>query len=436
MTDERSGTDEEHTRLTRRGVLAMAGAGVVSGCSGLDGLGGSDDATIDAYNLPERQRDDERESPVPPSVSVDIAASHVEAARERVRSLLATLPTPFGPDEIPNGHIRKRLTDSASDASDGLDDARTARTGLMALRSLRRARERARYAAAGWGFVDRGLTATELRDKHEQTVSAAMTAQQDHEYVGTDPVRAALVHARIERQLERASEMDVTPREESALLSVAEWGETAESAQAYLSDARHMQTQFAASLPVDAGKVGRTLTDAAETLLGDVRNRQADLPPESTADDRTPGQMVFNDLRWRAESGISRRSDAIGPASAVIDANSRLARFRALDRIQTRREAGELTRPTDAATVRSTRQTAFDALKAALESGSHPELVRTVVVDAAHQVMAADRELTHHRGEISASNIDSSIAGYWHATALARAAPAAAQQTVSALESD
>jgi hypothetical protein len=422
--------------VTRRGLLALAGASALAGCSGLDGLLGRGEGTIRAYDLPDIDEESFDEPVVPESVPVDITAAHIDSARDRVTSLLAELPTPLGPEHIPNGHIRKRLTDAASDASLGLDDARTARTGLMALRSLRRARERARYAAAGWGFVDRVRTAAELRDRHGQTVSAARAAQQNHEHVGTDPVRAALVHARIERQLERASETDVTPREESALLSVAEWGETAESAQAYLSDARHLQAQFAASLPADAGKVGRTLTDAAETLLADVRDRQADLPPESTADDRSPGQMVFNDLRWRAESGISQISDAIGPASAVIDANSRLARFRALDRIQTRREAGELTRPADAATVRTIRQTAFDALTAALESSSHPELVRTVVVDAGHQVMAADRELQHHRGEIPASNLDSSISGYWHATALARAAPAAAQQTISALESN
>lgn len=436
MTDETSAAGGEYARLTRRGVLALAGASAIAGCSSIESVSGGGEATIDAYNLPDVQRDEERESPVPPSIPVDIAASHFDAARERVRSLLATLPTPLGPEEIPNGHIRQHLTDAASDASDGLDDARTGRTGLMALRSLRSARENARYAAAGWGFVDRGLTAAPLRDEHNRTVSAAHETRQEHDYVGTDPVRAALVHARIETGLERASDMDVVPREESELLSVAEWGETAESAQAYLSDTRHVQAQFAASLPADAGTIRPTLTDAAEALLADIRDRQADLPPETTADDRTPGMMVFEELRWEAESGIGRLTDAVGPASAVIDANSRLARFRALDRVQKRREADELARPSDGTTVRDIRQTAYDALTAALESSSQPELVRTVLVDAGHKVMAADRGLTHHQGEIAASTLDRSIADYWHATALARSASATTEQTVSALQSN
>jgi hypothetical protein len=146
--------------------------------------------------------------------------------------------------------------------------------------------------------------------------------------------------------------------------------------------------------------------------------------------------MVFDELRREAQSGISRLAYAIGPASAVVDANSQLARLRALDRIQTRREAEELARPSDAKTVRDIRQTAYDALTAALGSSSRSALARTVLVDAGHKVMAADRELTHHQGEIAASTLDRSVADYWYATALARSASAATQQTVQALEGD
>ncbi|EMA26342.1 hypothetical protein [Haloarcula argentinensis] len=435
MTDEISETNCKSTRLTRRGVLALAGASAIAGCSSLDSVGGGGEATIDTYNLPDIPRHGEREAPVSPSVPVDIATSHFDVARERVRSLLATLPTPLGPEEIPNGHIRQHLTDAASDASDGLDDARTARTGLMALRSLRRARENARYAASGWGVADRGLTAAPLRNEYDKTLSAARETLQEHEYVGADPVRAALVHARIEAGLGRATDTDVRPREESELLSVAEWGEMAESAQAYLSDARHLRAQFTASLPANVGTVRQTLTAAAKALLSDIRDRQSDLPPETNADDRNPGQMVFDELRWEVESGISRFTDAVGPASAVVDANSQLARLRAIDRIQSRRETGELVRPSDGKTVRDIRETVYEALTAALESSSQPELVRTVLVDAGHKVMAADRGLTHHQGEISASTLDRNVADYWHATALARSASAATQQTVQALES-
>ncbi|WP_199725407.1 hypothetical protein [Haloarcula sp. Atlit-7R] len=434
MTDDTSGTSGNRAVMTRRGMLALAGASAIAGC-GSFGTTGSE-PTIDAYDLPDVRRNEELESPVPPSVPVDVAASHFEAARERVRSLLATLPTPLGPDEIPNGHVRQHLTDAASTASDGLDEARTARTELVALRELRSAREHARYAAAGWSVADRGRTDAPFREEHSQTVLAAREAMQAHEYVGTDPVRAALVHARIETALQRANETDGRPRADSELLAVAECGERAESAQAYLDDARHLQSQFDAALPDDAGTLEPVLTAGAQTLLAAVRDRREDLPPETTTDDRTPGRIVFEELRWEAESGISRLTDAVGPASAVVDANSQLARFQAIDRIQTRREADELARPSDGKTVRDIRQTAYDALTAALESSSQPELVRAILVDAGHKVMAADRWLTHHQGEISASTLDRSVADYWHATALARSASAATQQTVQALASD
>ncbi|MGB9951441.1 hypothetical protein ACOZ4F_03440 [Haloarcula marismortui] len=434
MTDDTSGTSGNRAVMTRRGMLALAGASAIAGC-GSFGTTGSE-PTIDAYDLPDVRRNEELESPVPPSVPVDVAASHFEAARERVRSLLATLPTPLGPDEIPNGHVRQHLTDAASTASDGLDEARTARTELVALRELRSAREHARYAAAGWSVADRGRTDAPFREEHSQTVLAAREAMQAHEYVGTDPVRAALVHARIETALQRANETDGRPRADSELLAVAEWGERAESAQAYLDDARHLGSQFEAALPDDSGTLEPVLTAGAQTLLAAVRDRREDLPPEGTAGDRTPGRMVLEDLRWEAENGTSGLSEAIGPASAVVDATGRLARFRALERMETRREAGELARPTDAAAVRDIRRTARDALTAALESSAPSELVRTVLVDAGYEVMSADRYLSEHRGEVSASALDRGVAGYWHATALARAAPPAARQAVQALQSD
>ena len=145
-------------------------------------------------------------------------------------------------------------------------------------------------------------------------------------------------------------------------------------------------------------------------MLAAIRDKQSTLAPETNTDDRTPGRIVFGELRREAQSGISRLTDAVGPASAVVDANSQLARLRAIDRIQTRREAGELARPSDGKAVRDIRQTAYDALTAALESSSQSALARTVLVDAGHKVMAADRALTHHQGEISASTLDSSVA--------------------------
>ncbi|MEF8863295.1 MAG: hypothetical protein V5A40_16320, partial [Haloarculaceae archaeon] len=335
MSEERAPTTERG-RMTRRGVLALAGTSVLAGCNGFAGLGGGQEPTIRAYDLPDIDPDEDPEPAVPESVPVDIAPDHFDAARNRITTLLAELPTPLGPGDIPNGYIRQQLSDAATDATTGLDDARNAPTGLVALESLRRARAEARYAAAGWAVADRDLSVGPIQRVYRQAVSEAQSVRDAHEYVGADPVRAAVVHSRIEDTLERVIDSRVPSRDGNQLLYIAEWGEEAESAQAHLDDARHLDEQFTTSLPADAGTVEETLTEAAETLLADVRSRRSGLPPEPTAEEWDIPERVIGDLRREADDGIARVADANGPASALIDANRRLTRFQALDRLQER----------------------------------------------------------------------------------------------------
>ena len=434
MNEERASTTEQG-RVTRRGVLALVGTSVLAGCNGLAELGGGNEPTIRAYDLPDIDPDEYPEPAVPESIPVDIAPDHFDATRNRVTTLLAELPTPLGPEDIPNGYVRQQLSEAATDATTGLDDARDARTELVALESLRRARAETRYAAAGWAVADRNLSVGPLQQEYRQAVSEARSVRETHEYVGTDPVRAALVHARIEDTLERVIDSRVPSQDGNRLLHVAEWGETAESARAHLDDARHLDEQFAASLPADAGTVEETLTGAAETLLADVRSRRSGLPPEPTAEEWDIPERVIGDLLREADGGVTRIADANGPASAVVDANQRLTRFQALDRLQERIDDGELSRPESAEAVREIRSTAYDTLDAALEESPAPELTRTAVTSAAWRVASADWELARYEGEVTVSRLDSTIADYVIATAIGRAAPGVSRQTVGALDS-
>ena len=434
MTGERTSTTEG-VRVTRRGLLALAGTSVLAGCNSLAGLDGERESTIRAYDLPNIDTDEDWDPVIPESIPVDIAPDHFDAARNRVTTLLAELPMPLGPEEIPNGYIRERLADAATDATTGLTDARDARTELVALESLQRARANARYAAVGWAVADRDLSLEPIQREYRQAVSEAQSVRDGYEYVGTDPVRAALVHGHIEDILTRVIDNRVPRREENHLLHTAEWGETAESAQAHLDDARHLNEQFTASLPADAGAVKETLIEAAKTLLADVRSRRSELPPEPTAEDWGISERVIGDLRWEADNGVSRLSDANGPASAVIDANRRLTQFKALDRLQTRIDAGELSRPQSAEAVREIRSTAYTALQAALEESPAPELTRTAITNTAWRVASADRELAQYQGEVSVSRLDRSVADYVVATAIGRVAPNVSRQTAETLES-
>ncbi|MDG5777384.1 hypothetical protein QA599_13085 [Haloarculaceae archaeon H-GB1-1] len=431
---EESAPTSERGRMTRRGVLALAGTSVLAGCNGLAELGGGQEPTIRAYDLPDIDPDEDPEPAIPESVPVDIAPDHFDAARNRVTTLLAELPMPLGPGDIPNGYIRQQLSDAATDATTGLNDARTAQTELVALASLQQARAEARYAAAGWAVADRDLSVDTLQQEYRQVVSEARSVRDAHEYVGTDPVRAALVHGRIEDILERVIDSRAPTTEENHLLYVAEWGETAESARAHLADARHLDEQFAASLPADAGTVEGTLIEAAETLLADVRSRRSELPPEPTAEEWDIPKHVIGDLHRDADDGVTQIADANGPASTVIDANRQLTQFQALDRLQERIDDGELSRPQSAEGVREIRSTAYDALEAALEESPAPELTRTAVTSAAWRVASTDWELARYEGEIDVSRLDRNIADYVIATAIGRAAPDVSKRTVETLE--
>jgi hypothetical protein len=70
--------------------------------------------------------------------------------------------------------------------------------------------------------VDRGLSADALQRAYSRTVSRARSLRDAHEYVGSDPVRAALVHHRLEATLARVLDSRVPSREGPRLLHVAE----------------------------------------------------------------------------------------------------------------------------------------------------------------------------------------------------------------------
>jgi len=199
-------------------------------------------------------------------------------------------------------------------------------------------------------------------------VDEAKSLQSDHEYRGTDPVDAALVHARVERNLRLVLDGDPPSiyARESPLLAVAEWGEHAESARARVADATYLSDQFTSSLPDDAGTIEETLGAAAESVAADLRDRRAGLPPEPTENDYDLVDRLRYRLRDEAEESPERVAEAQGPASAVLAATEGLVEVGAFDRFQERVDDGESFGAAEAADVRETRTEALDAIRAAL----------------------------------------------------------------------
>ncbi|WP_135853971.1 hypothetical protein [Halorussus salinus] len=426
----------EDGTATRRGVLAAAGATLVAGCSEFGSLGDESSESVFGHELPEVTDDGDAEPVLAESIPVTIERSKLDDATRRVNELLETLPMPFGPESVPNGHVRGRLLDAASDATARVEEARRAGTRFASLRSLREARASARYASAGWGFADRGVTRAELAAERERALDEARTLRANHEYRGTDPVRAALVHARVERNLDGLLDAR-TPSsrvEEGTLLGVAEWGEHAEEATALVADTRYLYDRFTTSLPSDAGTVEKRLATAADRLARDLRSRRADLPPEPTENDRDIAWRLRYRLRDDAASSADRVADATGPASAVVTATDGLTDFLAYDRIRDRIDSDEEFGVGDAAEVRAVRSQAVEAIRTALTESPRPELVRPVLADAASWVAFADEALARYRGEVRLARLDDPLRRYYTATARARSAPSACRRVLDALE--
>ncbi|MBV0903016.1 hypothetical protein [Haloarcula salina] len=418
---------------TRRGFIAAAGATLFAGCSDLDALSGESRETIRSYRLSEMV-DDEFDPIVVESVPVNIERARLAETRQRVSELLGMLPMPFGPDAIPNGHVRGRLVDAADDASESVEQARTAQTRFAALRSLRDARGRARYAAAGWAFADGTTTDADLRAEYLGALSDAEALRTDHRYLGRDPVDAALVHARIERNLDRVGgERDPSIyADPDSLLAVAEWGEHAETARALVSDSRYLFDRLASSLPDDAGTVETRLANAAESLEEALRGRRS-LPPEPTDHSLELPFRLRYELRDDAESSVRRVAESPGPASAVLAATRGLTDFSAYDSVRERIEDGERFRVEDAAGVRAVRSEALDAIRTALDESPRPGLARPVLADAATSVAFTDDALARYRGAVRPERLDDEIRRYTTAAARARSVPAACRRVLDAL---
>ncbi len=420
---------------TRRGFLLASGTAALAGCSELDARSSDAGEEIRLTQLPDVPDPDESEPILVDDIPVEIEDETLTESATRVTDLLGTLPMPLGPEDVPNGHVRRELTEAAEQATGHLDSARSAQTRLSALESLRRARSEARYAAAGWAFVDDDRTATELQAKHQSTVAEAGAFRSEYEYLGTDPVRAVVVHGQLRNTLERVSSgrPPSSYGDRGELLTVAEWGDHAESARAHLEDSRYLYDRFRATLPSDAGSLEATFETAAESLIESLGQRRDELPSEPEEADELADRLRYR-LYDDAESGVRNVDDAGGPARAVLAATDALVGFLAYDRLQSRIDDGDRFRVETGEDVRAMRSAALEAIRTGLEESSRPALVRSVLADAAWRVLHADDELARHHSNVRPRGLHDSIRRYVTATVRAKSVPTACEQVVDALE--
>lgn len=421
---------------TRRGLLAATGAALTAGLAGCSGVEGSNETeTIPGHRLPDPTDDGEAEPVVVEALPLSIEPAALAARAERTRALLATLPIPLTSTHVPNGYVRERLLEESENAREHLEAARNAGSRFAALKRLRDARAAARFAAAGWAYAQGEVTEADLRAEHQQALDDAASLRDDHEYRGDDPVRAARIHAVVERNLAFVAERrDRSYWSDETMLSAAELGEHAEYARATVADSGYLYERFLDSLPEDAGNVEGRLETAAERVADDLEARRGELEP--LPDDANERRFYHfrHDLRSAVEYAPSRVADAPGAGSAVLNAMSGLVHGMAYDRVVERLESEEGVQLSTAADVRRERQRAVEALESALEEGPNPVLVRPPLAAAAWRVAWADEELARYRGEIRVARLTEPVGRYVAATARARSAEPACERVLEALE--
>jgi len=449
VRDERNEAPERDTAatrsaVTRRGVLAVAGATLAAGCGGLGGFGGGT-TELDSSALDDLGADGPAvRRPFP----VEIADAHLEGARERVESALASAPLPFDTDEIPNGAMRAELTECAESARERLAEADAADAPRDRLEALADARESARVVAGAWAAIEGDLApavvhraSTDLRTEINET-------REEWEYVGDDPVRALFAHDAAEELLGVADgQADVPPAAEWPATTAYRVGEAAGEvayARAHLADARHLGGQFRDSLATERS-LRDTFEGAHTALTETVEARLNDLPATDDVDGAT--DLVDADIEDGSAAARALRRlqwwlpdrEAIGArhadlADGVLDRHEWLAGLDGFAVLRDRIESGERFTVGSVTDLRERRAAAVEAVETALAESENRLLARGACARPAAAIESTDRDLARQSGEVPVRFLRSEIGEYAAAAAVAEAVPDACSETLAALD--
>jgi len=440
-------TDGSGTRFGRRELLSGAAAaalGALAGC--VTQFVDESPPTIDGSDLRAATRGDP--PAVPDILPVDIEASFVETLRADARSKLDGTPAPFDEAEIPNGVIRGRLNDAYDDALRSIRDASGAPTSYERLAHAARSRTSAHEVEAAWDGISDELTAADLRASIPDVNRAVDGLASTHAYVGDGPVRAAVVHANLERRIGGARRwLSVSDREFAAAtnaLYLAEIAADIERARVDVAVASYLFDRFRGSLDAATDHHDR-LTDARAALETRIHDR-ADPVPEERVDDATSlvdrdvgttaGVRALEELAWEARSRIEqvrRAEDAADPASDVVGAASVLTHLGAFGRLRNRIEGGDDVAVDTAADVGELRSAAITAVEAAGSVERGQVLADAIRPRFAREVERVDGRLDDGRSEVRVASAARDAAGYVRIAALCLSLPEAVGTTATTL---
>ena len=438
----------EPGRPGRREVLAASGAAalaVLAGCGGR--LLDDSHPTIAREDL--AAATDGEAPTVPETLPVDIEASFVDTQREIARSKLDGTPAPFDEDEIPNGVIRERLNNAYDGVLRSIRDASGAPTPYERLEHAAGARDDAHEVWAAWAAIDGDLTVTDLRESIPAVNDDVDTFASTHAHVGDDPVRAAVVHAEIERRIGGARRWLSVPDREfdvaaETALDLAGVAVDIERARVDAETGLYLFERFRGSLDDPENQRDR-LTDAG-TELGRRIDDRADSVPTDGVDDpttlvdrevgTTAGVHALDRLAREARSRVDQsRTGGDDPrlASAVVEAVSTLTYLGAFERLRDRIEGGDDVAVDSVGDVTDLRSAAIEAVAAAGDAERGQALVDVVRPRIARELGLVDGRFGNGPDDVRVESVARDAAGYVRIAEACRTLPTAAETVAEVL---
>ncbi|MFD1598536.1 hypothetical protein [Halobellus rarus] len=437
-------------RIGRRELLALSGAlGLTSLAGCLDQLPGSGPATVDGDALAAVVDDGAPE--VAETLPVDIEASFVAEQREVAEAKLDSVPAPFDEAEIPNGVIRERMNGEYEAAGESISASSGTGTAHERLEHTTHARASAHEVQTAWRAIEGDATVDDLRESRS-TVDADVDALTSRwEYVGDDPVRAAIVHAEIERAIRGARNwLSFRERDlEYAAEQPLRFGDVAadvERARTSVAVASYYFDQFRESLAREA-TLRERFAAARDALDERVRTRGESLPEE--ADDptslldrdvgQTAGVIALDDIlrnaRWRTEDrGDEQETPSL--AGAALDATGTLVYLRAFEALRERLEGGDDVAVDEVDDVAELRTDAIDAISAAREADRNRLVVDAVLPRFARELRWIDDQISRYEDDTRVDFAEREAAGYVVVAETCRAVPPVSADVASILRGD
>jgi hypothetical protein len=444
--------DADGSGISRREALSLSGAAALAGLAGCVGrlserLPGGGTETIDAATLTEATRG---ETPtVPETLPVDIEQSFVVDQRELARSKLDATPAPFDEAAIPNGVIRERLNGEYDNALQSIRDVSGAPTAYERLGHATYARTSAHEVHAGWDAIESDLTAEDLRESVPSVRDGVDAFARRRFYVGSDPVRAAVVHAELDVTIRGARNwVSVPDREIEAAsgqsLELADIAVDLERARTEVAVGSYLFDRYRTGLD-DPADLRDRLSTARETLRERIERQSDSLPPERVEDptslvdrdvEATAGVHALAELgseaRWRIEDD---RTDGRGPSLAAdtMHAVGTILRIQAYRQLRDRIEDGDDVAVASAEDVRALRSDAITAIETAHDAGRGEQVIDSILPGLSRRIEWIDSRFDRGSGGVPVDSASRDAMRYVVVAALCRALPETATEATAVL---